>query len=80
MPKIDAYFGNQANFSLSRWNNLLPLVANYGGLFSKEMFAEERVNTYNKAIETNPEVSCVHQLFSVEISHPVCSFKRISDG
>jgi hypothetical protein len=55
ITRSDAYFGNQANFSLSRWNNLLSLVANYGGLFSKEMFAEERVNTYNTAIETNPE-------------------------
>jgi hypothetical protein len=80
MPKIDAYFGNQANFSLTRWDNLLPLVANYGGLFSNEMFAEERVNTYNTAIETNPEVSCVHRLVRFQSSHRVCSFRRISDG
>lgn len=36
ISRIDTYFGNQANFNLDRWNQLVALSEQYGG-FGAEM-------------------------------------------
>lgn len=57
MTKLDAYFGNQANFELDRWNRLVEIANTYGGgTFSQVALGHERVVVYNESIATNPNV------------------------
>ena len=55
---IDTYFGNQANFQLDRFDNIIALAEDkYGGEFGNDLWADERVTTYQNAKDTNPEVN-----------------------
>jgi hypothetical protein len=66
ISREDAYFGNQANFQLSRWNALNSLAeSKYGGQFGYDLFVEEKLNTYNTARATNPEFNAGVKYFVV---------------
>ena len=61
ISRIDTNFGNQANFNLDRWNNIVDITHRHGDMFGIETWAEERAQTYQQSRDTNPN-------FNAEVS------------
>ena len=55
ITRQDVYFGNQADFELDRWNQLLSIADANGGLFDATTMAAQYSVSYNESRSTNPE-------------------------
>lgn len=72
--------GNQANFNLDRWNELVDITDNYDGQFGNSAFAEERVLRYNQAKNDNPEFDAGTRWLAVTTAERVFIFRALPNG
>lgn len=80
ISRIDTYFGNQANFNLDRWNNLVNIANSNGGQFGFDTFNQERQQTYQQSRDTNPEFDAEVKHFAVTLAERVFMFRALPNG
>lgn len=80
ISRQDTYFGNQANFQLDQWNNLVAIADKYDGEFGNDMWADERVQTYQKSLNTNPEFNAEVKWLAVSCAERVFIFRALPNG
>nr|ANZ54410.1 heme-thiolate peroxidase HTP6 [Leptoxyphium fumago] len=80
ISREDAYFGNQADFRLDRWERLVNITEKHGGEFGNDAFAEERVLLYNEAKDTNPEFNAGVRWLAVSTAERVFIFRALPNG
>jgi len=80
ISRDDAYFGNQADFNLSRWDQLVQITEKYNGEFGNSAFAEERVLRYNEAKNNNPEFNAGIRWLAVTTAERVFIFRALPNG
>jgi len=80
ISRQDAYFGNQANFQLERFERLVNITENYGGQFGIPTFAEERVLLYNEAKSTNPNFDAGSRWLAVTTAERVFIPRALPNG
>lgn len=54
ITRQNQYFGNQANFIMSRWERLVDITEKYGGDFGLETLIEEKDITYDESKAMDP--------------------------
>ncbi|KAK3680004.1 hypothetical protein LTR78_000381 [Recurvomyces mirabilis] len=80
ISRQDAYFGDQANFQLARWQRLVNITENYGGQFGIDTFAEERVLLYDEAKATNPRFDAGTRWLAVTTAERVFIPRALPNG
>lgn len=80
ISRADAYFGNQANFQLDRFNRLVNITKKYNGEFGNSAFAEERVLVYNEAKNNNPQFTAGVRWLAVTTAERVFIFRALPNG
>ncbi|PWN39593.1 Cloroperoxidase, partial [Ceraceosorus guamensis] len=68
MTRADTYFGNNHNFQLDRWNNIVKMANENGGKFDNTMWKKERKQTYDFARANNPEFYAGVKYIAVSIA------------
>jgi hypothetical protein len=74
ISRIDTYFGNQANFNLDRWSQLVGITKQFGGQFSIDMFGAERKLTHEQSLNNNPIYDAGPKQLAVALAErePLC--------
>lgn len=72
--------GNQADFKLDRFNQLVSIADKYNGEFANTAFAEERVLRYNDAKNDNPEFDAGVRWLAVSTAERVFIFRAMPNG
>jgi len=80
ISREDAYFGNQADFRLDRFNRLVGIADKYNGEFGNSAFAEERVLLYNEAKNNNPNFDAGVRWLAVTTAERVFIFRALPNG
>ncbi|KAK5126273.1 hypothetical protein LTR85_010508 [Meristemomyces frigidus] len=80
ISREDYYFGNQADFRLDRWEELVSITQKYDGEFGNSAFAEERVLRYNDAKNNNPEFDAGIRWLAVTNAERVFIFRALPNG
>ncbi|KAH9845157.1 aromatic peroxygenase-like [Teratosphaeria destructans] len=80
ISRQDAYFGNQANFQMDLWEQLVGIADKYDGEFGNSAFAEERVLRYNQAKNSNPEFDAGIRWLAVTTAERVFIFRALPNG
>ncbi|KAJ8609908.1 hypothetical protein MRB53_038846 [Persea americana] len=80
ISREDAYFGNQADFRLDRFNRLVGIANKYNGEFGNSAFAEERVLVYNEAKNNNPQFDAGIRWLAVTTAERVFIFRALPNG
>ncbi|EMD00520.1 hypothetical protein BAUCODRAFT_172510 [Baudoinia panamericana UAMH 10762] len=80
ISREDAYFGNQADFRLDRFERLVNITDKYDGQFGNSAFAEERVLLYNEAKNNNPNFDAGVRWLAVTTAERVFIFRALPNG
>ncbi|KAF7191946.1 Dothistromin biosynthesis peroxidase dotB [Pseudocercospora fuligena] len=80
ISRIDHAEGNQANFHLDRFNELVNITSKYNNHFGNSAFAEERVLRYNQAKNNNPEFNAGVRWLAVTTAERVFIFRALPNG
>lgn len=80
ISRSDTYFGNNADFNLTRWNRLVDIANQNDGQFGLSTFAQEFEVTYNEARNTNPEFDAGPKHFAVSLAERVFIYRALPNG
>lgn len=80
ISREDAFFGNQANFNLTRFEAVVETTKAFGGEFGNSAFAQERVDKYNEAKNNNPEFDAGVRWLAVSTAERVFIFRAMPNG
>ena len=80
ISRIDSYFGNQANFHLPRFNQLVADANANGGEFGFDAFNAERQRTYKQSRDTNPYFDAGPKQLAVALAERVFIFRALPNG
>lgn len=79
ISRVDQYFGNQANFNLNRWNNLLKDADKHGG-FTIDAFGAERARTFEYSKTHNPNFDAGPKQLAVALAERVFIPRAMPNG
>lgn len=80
ISRQDAFFGNQADFKLDRWERLVGITEKYGGDFGLQTFIEEKGITYDESKATNPEFFAGAKWFVVAHAERAFVYRALPNG
>ncbi|KAF1982538.1 hypothetical protein K402DRAFT_362648 [Aulographum hederae CBS 113979] len=80
ITRQDTFFGNQADFKLSRWNRLVDIASKYGGFFGEQTFIEEKGITYDESLATNPTFFAGAKWFVVAHAERAFVYRALPNG
>ena len=80
ISREDNYFGNQANFHLSRFEALNATANEIGGGFGRDLFVQEKYTTYQTSRASNPEFNAGLKYFVVAHAERAFVFRGLPNG
>lgn len=80
IARKDAYFGNQADFQMSRWQALQKTASAHSNLFSQATFTDEKKRSYDDSRATNPTFNAGPKWFIIAMGERVFVYKTMING
>jgi len=80
ISRSDTYFGNNANFNLTRFNRLASIAEANGDQFGLDTFNQERQITYQESKDTNPEFDAGAKHLAVSLAERVFIYRALPNG
>jgi hypothetical protein len=80
ISRSDTYFGNNANFNLTRFNRIVDIADENGGQFGLDTWNQERQLTYTESRDTNPEFDAGAKHLAVSLAERVFIYRALPNG